>query len=95
MIPSTPHEQRPVPVEELRARKSTGAIELKASGRYGRYLRVTKGGLLRIDRAKVAAAARHDGKWVIQPNDDTLSVEDAAQSYGWIGDFMIPSMPLS
>ncbi len=57
------------------------AIELKASGRYGRYLRVTKGGELRINRGAIRDAARYDGKWVVQTNDDTLSLENAAQSY--------------
>jgi len=57
------------------------AIELKASGRYGRYLRVTKGGELRINRGAIRDAARYDGKWVVQTNDDTLSLENAARSY--------------
>ena len=57
------------------------AMELKTSGRYGRYLRVTKAGQIRLDKAAVKAAARFDGKWVIQTNDDTLSMADAACSY--------------
>lgn len=56
------------------------AIKLQASGRYGRYLRVRKGKLY-IDRKKVREAKRHDGKWVLITNDDTLSPEDAAQAY--------------
>ena len=38
-------------------------------------------GKLAIDRAKVKAAARHDGKWVLMTNDDSLSVEDIGTSY--------------
>jgi len=57
------------------------AIELLASGRYGRYLAVTKAGRLGINRKAISAAARFDGKWVLQTNDDTLSVEDAATAY--------------
>ena len=55
--------------------------ELRASGRYGRYLRLTKTGLLRIDRAKVKAAERLDGKFVVHSNDDTLQAEDMALGY--------------
>jgi len=54
------------------------AIELKASGRYGRYLRITK---IVLDRAAIREARRRDGKWVLQTNDDTLSVEDVATGY--------------
>ena len=54
---------------------------LLTSSRYGRYLRETSGGKLRIDRTAVAEAARYDGKWVITSNDDTLTVEDLALGY--------------
>ena len=57
------------------------AVKLRASGRYGRYLRVSKGGKLNIDRGAAKSAARLDGKWVLITNDDTLSVEDAATAY--------------
>ena len=72
--------------EELgrhQGRKATAqwAIELKASGRYGRYLRITKGGNLEVDRTAIGAAARFDGRWVVQTNDDTITAEDAAAGY--------------
>jgi transposase len=57
------------------------AIELLASPRFKRYLRVTKGKLVRIDRAAIQAAAKYDGKWVLETNDDTISLEDAACGY--------------
>ena len=57
------------------------AIQLKASGRYGRYLKITKSGKIRIDRKAAREAARYDGKWVIETNDDTLTPEDAAKGY--------------
>ena len=57
------------------------AIVLKASGRYGRYLTITKGGKLRMNSAAVKEAERRDGKWVIQTNDDTITPEDAASGY--------------
>ncbi len=55
--------------------------ELRASRRYGRYLRLTRGGRPRIDRAKVKAAERRDGKFVVHSNDDTLTAEDLALGY--------------
>ena len=55
--------------------------ELRASARYGRYLRVTRTGRPSIDRAKVKAAERLDGKCVVHSNDDTLSGEDMALGY--------------
>jgi hypothetical protein len=57
------------------------AIQLKASGRYGRYLKITKSGTIKIDRAAIREAARHDGKWVLETNDDTITPEDAAEGY--------------
>jgi transposase len=66
-----------------RDRKATAqwAIELKASKRFGRYLRITKGGKVEIDRAAIREAERFDGKWVVQTNDDTITAEDAAAGY--------------
>ena len=57
------------------------AIDLLASRRFKRYLRTTKGGQLHIDRGAVADTAKYDGKWVIETNDDTISLEDAACGY--------------
>ena len=60
---------------------SKRVCELRASGRYGRYIRVTHTGRAVIDRAKVKAAERLDGKFVVHSNDDTLSAEDMALGY--------------
>lgn len=57
------------------------AVELLASRRYKRYLRITKSGVIGIDRGAVRDAERFDGKWVLQTNDDTISLEDAACGY--------------
>ena len=57
------------------------AIELLASKRFGRYLATTKGNKIRIDRAKIREALRYDGKWVLETNDDSISLEDAACGY--------------
>jgi hypothetical protein len=56
-------------------------FELVASRRYGRYLRRTKTGKLRLDRSAVKAAEKLDGKFVVHSNDDTLSAEDMALGY--------------
>ena len=57
------------------------AINLLASLRFKRYLRVTKANLIRIDRTAIKETAKYDGKWVIETNDDTISLEDAACGY--------------
>lgn len=61
--------------------KAKWAVNLLASRRYARHLSVTKGGKVRIDRKKIRAAKRFDGKWVIETDDDTISPEDAACGY--------------
>ena len=60
---------------------SKRACELRASGRYGRYVRLTKNGHPRIDQANVDALAKLDGKFVVHSNDDTLSAADLALGY--------------
>lgn len=57
------------------------AIELLASKRFKKYLAVTKGNKIRIDRAKIKEAGRYDGKWVLETNDDSINLEDAACGY--------------
>lgn len=57
------------------------AINLLASRRFKRYLTISKTGNIRLDMAKVNDAAKYDGKWVIETNDDTISLEDAARGY--------------
>jgi hypothetical protein len=46
-----------------------------------RYLRVTGGGLLRVDQAAVAAQAKLDGKYLPRTADPHLSAEDIAVGY--------------
>jgi hypothetical protein len=62
------------------------ACKLMASRRYGRYLSEDERGRPRLDAAKVKAAEKFDGKFVVISNDDTLSAEDIALGYkgGWI-----------
>jgi transposase len=70
-------------LERHPSRKATAqwAIELLASRRYKRYLAITKQNNIRIDRKSIREAERYDGKWVLETNDDTISVEDAACGY--------------
>ena len=60
---------------------SKRTCELFASERFGRYMRSTKRGAVRIDRRAVRRDARFDGKWVVTSNDDSLTVEDLALGY--------------
>jgi Transposase DDE domain len=46
-----------------------------------RYLRVTPGGLLRIDKAAVKAEANLDGKYLLRCSDPHLPAEDIALGY--------------
>ena len=57
------------------------AIELLASRRYKRYVSINKAGNIRLDKAKIKNVEKYDGKWVIETNDDTISLEDAARGY--------------
>ena len=52
--------------------------EPRSSGRYRRYLRLTRGGKLRINRGGATAAERLDGKFVMHTSADTLSADDMA-----------------
>src|SRR5436853_462190 len=62
------------------------ACALMASRRYGRYLSADWRGRPNLDTAKVKAAGKFDGKFVVITNDDTLSAEDIALGYkgAWI-----------
>jgi IS4 transposase len=46
-----------------------------------RYLRLTPGGLLRVDKAKVKTEANLDGKYLLRTSDPTLPAEDIALGY--------------
>ncbi len=47
----------------------------------GRYLRQTPSGRLKLDRAKIAAEAKLDGKYLLSTSDPDLSAEDVALGY--------------
>jgi hypothetical protein len=71
---------------EREADHPKAACALLTSRRYGRYLTTDYTGRPRLDAAKVKAAEKFDGKFVVITNDDTLSAEDIALGYkgGWI-----------
>lgn len=47
----------------------------------GRYLRQTPSGRLKIDKAKIAAEQKLDGKYLLSTSDPDLSAEDVALGY--------------
>ena len=67
--------------EQSASGHSKRVCELRASGRYGRYVRLTKTGQPRIDAAHIAELEKLDGKFVVHSNDDTLSAADLALGY--------------
>ena len=57
------------------------ACDLRGTPNNRRFLRTTKAGLLRIDRAAVTADVKLDGKFLLRTSDPTLSAEDVATGY--------------
>ncbi|MGA2160437.1 MAG: IS1634 family transposase [Dehalococcoidia bacterium] len=55
--------------------------ELIAHKSYGRYLKMDEQGQPHIDKSKVKAEERLDGKYLIRTSDDTLSPVDVALGY--------------
>jgi transposase len=75
-------------IERLRARSGkAGSAHLRAEcalrdhPSYSRYLRQLPPGRLRIDRAKVSAEERLDGKFLLETSDPDITAEDAALGY--------------
>lgn len=58
-----------------------GECALRDHPTLSRYLRQTKGGRLALDRAKIAAEERLDGKYLLTTSDPSLSAEDVALGY--------------
>ncbi len=56
-----------------------GALRKKAA--FNRFLRLTLGAKLRVDRAAVARDARLDGKFLLRSSDETLTATDIALGY--------------
>jgi hypothetical protein len=68
-------------LERLGDNHPKAACRLVSSKRFGPYLSQDEHGRPDIDLAKVKAAERLDGKFVLTTNDDTLSVADIALGY--------------
>ncbi len=56
------------------------ACTLMALRRYGRYFSTDRHGRPNLDAAKVKAAEKFDGQFVVITNNDTLSAEDFASN---------------
>jgi hypothetical protein len=70
------HSDRLSPTKRAELR---GVISTKPG--LDRYLRVTAGGLLRIDAQAVSAEEKLDGKYLLRSSDPSLSAEDIALGY--------------
>jgi Transposase DDE domain len=68
-------------LDRLASDHPKSACRLVASRRFGPYLSLDAAGRPFIDRAKVKAAERLDGKFVLTTNDDTLAAADIALGY--------------
>jgi transposase len=55
--------------------------KLKTKPGLGRLLRVTKGGLLRVDQAAVEREVHLDGKYLVRSSDPTLTTDEIALGY--------------
>src|SRR5690625_3509372 len=60
---------------------SVAVCDLMAHKVFGRYLREQKNGKLVINKTKVAAEAKLDGKYLISTSDEHMSAEDVAMGY--------------
>jgi DDE family transposase len=67
--------------ETAEGEHSKRVCALRASARFGRYLKLAAKGKLVIDPAKVKDEERFNGKFVVMSNDDSLSDEDMALGY--------------
>ena len=81
------HRARVLEGELARLRESPAGTHskrvcaLRASRRYGRYVRLTRTVRAVLDAGAVKGAERLDGKFVVHSNDDSLSAVDMALGY--------------
>jgi len=75
-------ERRIAALGDLTGKAHTKAVcDLRAHKVFGRYVRELKSGKLKLDKAKIQAAAKLDGKYLISTSDEHLSVEDVVLGY--------------
>ena len=81
-VPSAPVPQQMAVVPVMTVMKR-GELRGKISTKPGlnRYLRVTPGGLLRVDKAKIKTEANLDGKYLLRCSDPHLPAADIALGY--------------
>jgi len=75
-------ERRLAALGDLTGKEHTKAVcDLRAHKVFGKYLRQLKRGGLKLGKAKIAAEAKLDGKYLISTSDDHLPVEDMVLGY--------------
>ncbi|HZJ10875.1 MAG TPA: hypothetical protein VFD39_14345, partial [Trueperaceae bacterium] len=75
-------ERRIADLGDLTGKAHTKAVcDLKSHKAFGRYIRELKNGNLKLDKAKIEAEAKLDGKYLISTSDEHLSAEDVALGY--------------
>jgi hypothetical protein len=76
---AAPHDAARRPLTATKRAELGGVISTKPG--LNRYLRVTPGGLLRIDDAAIKAEENLDGKYLLRTSDPKLPAEDIALGY--------------
>jgi len=67
---------------DLKGKSHTKAVcALRSHPTMGRYLKELSGGRLTVDRAKLRAEEKLDGKYLLSSSDDTLTAEQIALGY--------------
>lgn len=75
-------ERRLSEIDQQEGDQHTKAVcDLRAHKIYGRYLRQTKTGKLALNKSKISAEEKLDGKFLVSTSDSELSAEDVALGY--------------
>lgn len=75
-------ERRLADLAQLDGKQHTkAACDLRAHRTFGRYVRQTKTGRLKLDKAKITNEAKLDGKYLVSTSDEHLSAEDVVMGY--------------
>ena len=69
-------------LSQLKGKDHTkAACSLRSHGTFGRYIIQTKGGVLKIDKAKIASEELLDGKFLVSTSNMNLDAADVAMGY--------------
>jgi len=75
-------ERRVQELGDLTSEEHTKRVcELIADKTFGKYLREQKNGSLKLDKTKITAEAKLDGKYLIRTSDSHLSIQDVVLGY--------------